>query len=66
MLMEVVKLCEHILNSGIFPILACIYLAKWNRDLQNTINNLTVTLTGINERIGNIEDQLLLKKKEVK
>ena len=60
--MDIVQL----INSVGFPIVACIYMAKCNKDLQETINNLTVTLTSINERIGNIEDQVLIEKKEVK
>ena len=56
--MDVVQL----INSVGFPIVACIYMAKCNKELQATINNLTVTLASINERIGNIEDQVLTKK----
>lgn len=59
--MDIVQL----INSVGFPIVACIYMAKCNKELQATINNLTVTLASINERIGNIEDQVLTKK-EVK
>lgn len=59
--MDIVQL----INSVGFPIVACIYMAKCNKELQATINNLTVTLASINERIGNIEDKVLTKK-EVK
>lgn len=59
--MDIVQL----INSVGFPIVACIYMAKCNKELQATINNLTVTLASINERIGNIEDKVLTKKKEV-
>lgn len=59
--MDIVQL----INSVGFPIVACIYMAKCNKELQTTINNLTVTLASINERIGNIEDKVLTKKKEV-
>ena len=56
--MDIVQL----INSVGFPIVACIYMAKCNKELQATINNLTVTLASINERIGNIEDKVLTKK----
>lgn len=59
--MDIVQL----INSVGFPIVACIYMAKCNKELQATINNLTVTLASINERIGNIEDKVLTKQKEV-
>ena len=59
--MDIVQL----INSVGFPIVACVYMAKCNKELQATINNLTVTLASINERIGNIEDKVLTKKKEV-
>ena len=48
-----------------FPIVAYFFMSQYNRELQAIINNLTATLASMNERIGNIEDKVLTKKKEV-
>lgn len=44
-------------NVG-FPIACCIYLFINQSKLLNTLSELSATLTGINQRLDNIEDSL--------
>ena len=44
-----------LVSSVGFPIVACIYMALSNEKLQKTLNELTNTLTLMNERIKDVE-----------
>ena len=44
-----------LISSVGFPIVACIYMALSNEKLQKTLNELTNTLTLMNERIKDVE-----------
>lgn len=48
-----------LINSVGFPIFACVYIFKNNKDLIGAINNLAVTLEGINIRLSLIETEIL-------
>ena len=47
-----------IIGSLGFPIAACIFMFKQNSKLGDTLNDLSKTLTLMNERIKNIEDKV--------
>lgn len=44
-----------VINSVGFPIVACFYLAKNNKDLITSIGQLTNTLQNIDNRLENVE-----------
>ena len=52
--MDVNSITSLISSVG-FPIVACIYMALSNEKLQKTLNELTNTLTLMNERIKDVE-----------
>ena len=46
---------QLISNVG-FPIVACIFMYKNNQEMSKTINELSITLKGIDTRIQGLED----------
>lgn len=49
----------NLIGSVGFPIVACLFLFKQNDKLSNTLSELSTTLSGINQRLDNIEDKIL-------
>lgn len=47
------------ISSVGFPIVACVVLFKQNGKLSETLAELSATLTGINQRLDNIENKVL-------
>lgn len=45
----------QVIQSVGFPIFACFYLAKNNKELTESINKLAVTMEGMNTRLEIIE-----------
>lgn len=56
--MEYAELINMISSVG-FPIFACIFLFKQNNELNKTLGELSTTLSGINQRLDNIENKVL-------
>lgn len=56
--MEYAELINLISSVG-FPIFACIFLFKQNNELNKTLGELSTTLSGINQRLDNIENKVL-------
>ena len=53
--MDVSTITQLISSVG-FPIVACIYMAISNEKLQKTLQDLTITLNTMNERLKDVED----------
>lgn len=53
--MDVSTITQLISSVG-FPIVACIYMAISNEKLQKTLQDLTMTLSTMNERLKDVED----------
>lgn len=53
--MDVSAITQLISSVG-FPIVACIYMAISNEKLQKTLQELTLTLNTMNERLKDVED----------
>lgn len=53
--MDVSTITQLISSVG-FPIVACIYMAISNEKLQKTLQDLTMTLNTMNERLKDVED----------
>lgn len=49
----------NLIGSVGFPIIACCFLFRQNEKLGKTLSELSATLTGINQRLDNIEDKVL-------
>lgn len=50
-----------LISSVGFPIIACVYLFKLFQDLQKTLSDLNVSLSIMNERIGDLEKSVARK-----
>lgn len=49
----------NLISSVGFPIFACVFLFRQNNDLTKTLGELSTTLSGINQRLDNIEKKVL-------
>ena len=47
-----------IINGVGFPIVACFYMAKREEKLTNIINEVCITLKGIDTRLENLEREI--------
>lgn len=54
------ELTNLISNVG-FPIVACVFMYKSQQEMSKTINELSVTLKGIDTRIQGLEDTQKIK-----
>lgn len=61
--MDVNSITQLISSVG-FPIAACIYMAISNEKLQKALQELTVTLNLMNERLRDVEDAVKKSNKE--
>ena len=52
--MDVENITQLITTVG-FPIVCCIVMFKQNNSLQNTLTEISKTLTSMNERISQLE-----------
>lgn len=48
----------NLINSVGFPIVACFYMAKREEKLTTIINEVCITLKGIDTRLENVEREL--------
>lgn len=48
----------HIIQNVGFPIVACIYMAKQNKEITTSISKLNETLIGIDKRIEYMEKEI--------
>lgn len=55
--MEIENLVSIISSVG-FPIFACIIMFKQNGDLQKTLNDISVTMALLTERIKDVENKV--------
>lgn len=53
---------SQLIGSLGFPIAACVVMFYQNSSLQKTLNELSKTLTSMNERIKEIEDKVEVQK----
>lgn len=53
-----IEIVSQLIGSVGFPIAACIVMFFQNNKLTETLNDLSKTLTVMNERIKNIEEQI--------
>lgn len=51
------ELIVELINTVGFPIFACVYLAKNNEKLGNSINELSLTLKAIDTRLQRLEQE---------
>ena len=55
--MEIESIVSIISSVG-FPIFACIIMFKQNSDLQKTLNDISVTMALLTERIKDVETKI--------
>ena len=55
--MEIENLVSIISSVG-FPIFACIIMFKQNNDLQKTLNDISVTMALLTERLKDVENKI--------
>lgn len=55
--MEIESLVSIISSVG-FPIFACIIMFKQNSDLQKTLNDISVTMALLTERLKDVENKI--------
>lgn len=55
--MEIESIVSIISSVG-FPIFACIIMFKQNNDLQKTLNDISVTMALLTERIKDVENKM--------
>lgn len=53
-----IEIITQLIGSVGFPITACFVMFYQNNKLTETLNDLSKTLTVMNERIKNIEEQI--------
>lgn len=47
-----------LINSVGFPIVACFYMARREEKLSNILNEVSITLKGIDTRLENVEREI--------
>lgn len=55
--MEVENIVSIISSVG-FPIFACVIMFKQNNELQKTLNDISVTMALLTERIKDVENKM--------
>lgn len=55
--MEIESIVSIISSVG-FPIFACIIMFKQNSDLQKTLNDISVTMALLTERLKDVENRI--------
>lgn len=55
--MEIESIVSIISSVG-FPIFACIIMFKQNSDLQKTLNDISVTMALLTERLKDVENKI--------
>lgn len=55
--MEIESIVSIISSVG-FPIFACIIMFKQNADLQKTLNDISVTMALLTERLKDVENKI--------
>lgn len=53
--MDNIQMVTELITTVGFPIACCIVMFKQNNSLQNTLTEISKTLTSMNERINNLE-----------
>lgn len=52
---EIINSLSSVVSNNLFPIVACVFMYKQQLTLNDTINNLSSTLKGIDTRLEIIE-----------
>ncbi len=62
--MEIESIVSIISSVG-FPIFACIIMFKQNSDLQKTLNDISVTMALLTERLKDVENKIKAGEEDV-